>query len=501
MLLALSATFLLLALFSMTALLLVDYRKTLAEAETRNEVIAQLVEAHARRSLEIAKGALLEAAEAVVTDDGLRPSAESAARMRRWINEFPGIRSFWLIDTGGDLIFSTEKYSGDGFNFSDRPYFKAHAAGEELYVGGIIRGRVTGTWLFTLSKRLTDRSGRFRGLLLAAIPTDFFTDLYRKIELGPEDNISIYKTDGAIVVRRLQTWQGAEPPSLANSPLLTEHLPRSPRSSYRAVSPVDGVDRLNSYRLVEGWPLVVLSGLEWQRLLQPWRHRTAVLIPYCLAVLAAIGGLTLWAHRRVRGEELALAKNEVLLNEVHHRVKNNLAIVQSLLIMEMKRCPPELSHGYRDSIARIEAIGLVHHLLYEFQNFEGIEAADYLRRLCDGLQSTAADVRIEVVAEEVSVSLDKAVPMALIANEAITNAIKHAFPAGQPGDIVVKLRRHAEKAELSVQDNGRGLPSGAGEGGTLGMILIRLLARQIDGALSIGSDNGASVTVTFPLAS
>ena len=494
-LLALSAAFTLVALASMAAFIIFDYETTVAMAENRNAVIAQLVEEHARRSLEVAKAALLETAEAVVADDGLRISPEAAAGMQRWIGEFPEIHAFCLIDAGGDLISTTVQDAPGGLNLADRAYFKANAAGEDLYVGAMMRGRSTGVWFFSLSKRLTDRWGRFRGLLLVTIPTDFFADIYRKLDLGPADNISIFKTDGAMVVRRLRNWPGEEVPSIAG----TKMLPDSRAGSIHSASPIDGIERLASYRPVEGWPLIVHSGLEWNRVLAPWRQRTAVLALYCAAMLAALGVLTQLAHRRLRGEELAVAKNEVLLNEVHHRVKNNLAIVQNLLMLDMNRGPAEMRPTYRDSIARVEAIGLVHHLLYEFQNFEGIEAGAYLRRLCAGLQATAGDIGIEVDAEALSVCLDKAVPMALIANEVITNAIKHAFPAGPPGAILVSLRRRADKAELSVRDSGRGLPPDAGKAGTLGMTLIRLLTRQLDGALSFASDGGTAVTVTFPL--
>ncbi|MGE5545729.1 MAG: sensor histidine kinase [Solirubrobacterales bacterium] len=500
LLLVISGTCAALAVAVMALVVKVDYDGTIREAEGRNAVLAQILEEHARRSFDISKAALLDLSDHVLVDGKLTVTPPLAARMKRWIHDIPGISSFWLIDDQGRAVYVTIPQSTEGYNFADRAYFKAHAAGEEFYVSPMTLGKIDRKWFFSLSKRIVDSDGRFRGLLIASIQTEFFVSTYAKLGLAPADNIAIYKTDGMTVVRRLENWEGEVAPSNAKSALFTTMFPQKPVGIYESTSPIDGIRRIIAYRSVEGWPLVVASGSERQGVLRPWYKRTTQNVTFCGVVLLVLGGLTFWSYRRVRSEELALSKHAVLLNEVHHRVKNNLAIVQSLLMLEANRAAPEAQAGYRDSIARVEAMGLVHHLLYDHQSFEGIQAADYLHRLCEGLERSAGGVRIHVDAEPVETPLDCAVPMALIANEIITNAVKHAYPEGGAGDVFVSLRKDGGAVRLRIADNGGGLSAtaAAGKETGLGMMLVRQLTRQLRGEFVLESDGGTVFTLTFP---
>lgn len=477
-----------------------DYGAVIREAESRNIVLAQLLEEHAKRSFDISRAALLDLTEEIVVDGALAVTPQLKERSNRWVQDLPGISSFWYIDEHGKVLYVTSDVQTEGYNFSDRAYFKAHANGEEFFVSPMTLGRVDGKWFFSLSRRISDKDGAFRGVLVASTRTDYFFSSYGKLTLAPLDNIGIFKMDGATVVRHLQNWVGDVAPSNAQSTLFTVHLPNSPRGVYKSTSPIDGVTRLLAYRVVDGWPLVVVTGAELSGVLAPWRDRTINSVLFCFVVVLMLAGVAAWGYRRARSEALALSKNAVLLTEVHHRVKNNLAIVQSLLMLEANRAPADARGGYEDSIARIEAMGLVHHLIYDHQTFEGIQAGDYLRQLCAGIQRSAGGVRIQVDAEAIDVPLDNAVPMALIASEVITNAVKHAFPGMEGGHVWVKLRSDGEEACLTIQDNGVGLPAQPSDKTSpgIGMLIVRQLTRQLNGSFTMESDQGVRFTLRFP---
>jgi len=332
--------------------------------------------------------------------------------------------------------------------------------------------------------------------------SDFFADLYRRLDLAPSHNIGIYRLDGAVVVRRLGNFEGEIGPSAATDPLITDYFPKASSGTFEAVSPIDHVRRLGAYRGVEGWPLIVASLSERDAVLAPWRIRAERIAAAAAAAVIALAMLTWWGHRRIQGEARARMKNGVLLNEVHHRVRNNLAIIQSLLALEANLAPSEARQGYDKSIARVEAMALVHELLYQSQDFAGIDAAAYLQRLADNLQTSAPDnVEITSEAEAINIDLDTAIPAALVINELVINAVKHGFPAGGAGRVAVGLRRNGGHAVLTVADDGVGLAGIAtpNRGKGLGLMLVYQLTKQLGGTLSTESRAGTTFTLTFPL--
>lgn len=185
----------------------------------------------------------------------------------------------------------------------------------------------------------------------------------------------------------------------------------------------------------------------------------------------------------------SLREKDVLLKEIHHRVKNNLAVISSLFYLQGRHTHDAGTQEIlRESQDRVRSMALVHESLYRSENLAGIDFADYAQSLCEQLLRTYSVTDRFVLRTElvpVTLNIDQAVPCGLILNELITNALKHAFPHGAGGEIRVVLRDLAGgEYELSVCDDGAGLPQGmdldgAGEA-TLGLRLIRSLSRQID---------------------
>lgn len=213
--------------------------------------------------------------------------------------------------------------------------------------------------------------------------------------------------------------------------------------------------------------------------------------PEGLCVLASIIDIT----QRKAAEALvrrSLTEKETLLREVHHRVKNNLQVISSMLSLQQSYvAEPNLQRALEACRGRVKSMALVHEKLYLGGNLATIDFADYVRELSLMLVDSLANlrgVRLEFRTSPVTFNIDTAIPVGLILNELVTNAIKHAFVGRTGGRIEVGLEPlHADRAVLWVADDGVGLPENfdASANTTLGMRVVRSLVRQIDGKLAI----------------
>jgi PAS domain S-box-containing protein len=220
-------------------------------------------------------------------------------------------------------------------------------------------------------------------------------------------------------------------------------------------------------------------------------------------VLASVVDIT---ERKRAQEQIAAALMEetVLLNEIHHRVKNNLQVITSLLNLQAARArDPAVQALVNESRSRVQAMALIHQLLFERRDWAKVQLGPYLRRLGDLLSSTYGRGRIEleVEADDVQLDVQRAVPCGLLVNELVTNAFKHAFAPDASGRIRIELRREDDAARLRVSDTGRGLPDDLDieRIDSLGMQLIPLLAEQVRGELTMDRGPGACFELRFPI--
>ncbi len=202
----------------------------------------------------------------------------------------------------------------------------------------------------------------------------------------------------------------------------------------------------------------------------------------------------------------ALHEKEVLLREVHHRVKNNLQVVAGLLTLQARQADPALGGYFRASLERIRAMGRVHEQLYRADDASSFDAAAFIRSICEDLGeiygTTRERVRCRVeVPGTVRIPLDVATPLALILNEAISNALKHGYPEGRRGEVLVRLEQADDgTSRLEVRDDGVGLPEDHAERGrrSMGMRLIETLARQIGATVTFECASGTRFTLALP---
>ncbi|HDP80537.1 MAG TPA: response regulator [Spirochaetes bacterium] len=210
-------------------------------------------------------------------------------------------------------------------------------------------------------------------------------------------------------------------------------------------------------------------------------------------------------HKRAEETmKAALREKESLLREVHHRVKNNLQVVMSMLNLQSRReSSEEAVSKFRECRDRINAMALVHEHLYGAENLSGINFGRYLKLLARELHGSyrggERKIALRVQAEEIELDIARAVPCGLMANELITNALKHAFPEGHRGDraIDISFERRGDHLLLVIADNGRGIPPGAekGVGGSLGLSLVPLMASQAAGSIELDRTSGTRFTI------
>lgn len=232
------------------------------------------------------------------------------------------------------------------------------------------------------------------------------------------------------------------------------------------------------------------------------RERTAELANANAALKVEIA-----VRRQAEGKvRESLQEKEVLLKEIHHRVKNNLQVVSSLLRLQAAGIKDEATAAlFYESQTRVRSMALIHEELYQAGNLARVDFASYLRRLLPDLaRSYRADasenVELKIEAADVSLPVDRAIPCGLIVNELMTNALKHGFPNGRPGSIQVRLAAQNQQTTLAVRDDGAGFPQEMDfrQSRSLGLQLVCTLANQLGGTISLARDNGTEFVITFP---
>lgn len=201
----------------------------------------------------------------------------------------------------------------------------------------------------------------------------------------------------------------------------------------------------------------------------------------------------------------SLLDREVLLKEIHHRVKNNLQVISSLLRLQANAIQdPNILSSFKDSQNRVRAMALIHERLYQSHSLAKIYFPEYVRKLTsDVLRSynfASSTIRIYSNITDVELKVDTVIPCGLIINELVSNAIKYAFPTQTNGEIrIAFIEQAADRYQLIVQDNGIGLPEGFDFHNTasLGLQLVCALTEQLQGTIVLNNSNGTAFTITF----
>jgi two-component sensor histidine kinase len=200
----------------------------------------------------------------------------------------------------------------------------------------------------------------------------------------------------------------------------------------------------------------------------------------------------------------SLREKELLLREVHHRVKNNLQVISSLLSLQAQDArDPEIVRVFAESQMRIRSMALIHEQLYRSDDLAHIDFAAYARELVEhlrqGFGDAAARVTFSLDLQPVPLLLDVAIPCGMIVNELVANALEHAFDDDESGEIRIAFERHDDNYSVTVADNGRGMYTGReiGTESSVGLKVVRALTRQIHGRLDLAYQEGTVFTICF----
>ena len=489
----------------------------------------------------------------------VRTGSDAACRraLQRAIGGLDQYAGAAIIDAQGKFTCTSSPTRG-AVEVSDRAWFKSVMSGDGFVISDLVVSRWLGSWGIVTAVPLVDEQGTIRGAVALFIGLDWLT---RRYHYGSEEDDAAF----ALLDSKGEMITGEAERSPAKSPLppreivdehLRQHLQGGQTQTFRARGH-DDVWRLYAISPLLGGRIFVILGTPVLTAIGPLALQVAwgvftPLLMWGLAIAVVWVGIDLlvvrWisyleritsayasgrhsvrpervsaapAEIRSLGETFSrmadlltarenelresLAQKELLVREIHHRVKNNLQLVMSLLNLHARRIrDPRAEVAFAEARSRINALATLHRRLYESENLQEIDLKWFLDDLCSELRrgglSRGRSVELTVAAPSEVIGPDVAVPLGLLVTEAITNAYKHAFTDRNGGHILVQVVRESPSSLLlSIRDDGAGydLAASAPDSG-LGRSLIEAFVRQLRGEMEVRCDGGTLVQVRFP---
>ncbi|KPF72034.1 diguanylate cyclase [Bosea sp. AAP35] len=273
----------------------------LKNAEVDMANLARSLTQHAEDTIDLADATLIGLASRLETN-GTEPAA--IARIQVFLAQrkmtLGRIRGLFVYDETGRWLATTEGVSLTGLNNSDRAYFQHHRAVDDrqAFLGRPIKSRSGSQWIITVSRRFNHPDGTFAGVVLATIDTAYFTQFYRQFDIGPNGTVTLLSADGILLARSLDdgTLVGRD---MSATSLIRDRSSRAPASAYYFKSPLDGVQRLSSFRFSEKYPLVLLATEAQDEVLARWRQGAVVRTAFVLALTLFIGIIGIYLVRQL----------------------------------------------------------------------------------------------------------------------------------------------------------------------------------------------------------
>lgn len=471
-----------------------SYEDAIERSRAKAALAAQVVATHVAW-LTTASMLLTDESDHVISADGTSLVSGGRQELALHLKHMPAGISFTLVDAEGK---ATASEGGPATPLdSEAGLSIAQLSGERSwYVSPQMRDPASGAQSFLIAQRIV-RGGRVTGAAVIRIPVEVIAPVWESLELGPGSTVGLLRDDGWQVARHPPT---EKPANLGNYVLFTDYLKKSADGVYETISPVDGKPRIVGYRKVSNAPLVVVASIARDFAMTRLRDQMEQLALFLIPLLLGLGALSIWVVNLLKRDEqmraslaAAVERNNLLMREIHHRTKNNLQSVASLLKLQM------ISDEAKTAMtARIAAMSALHEQAYRSDQYSDVNLRDYLVTLVGNIQKTTPEgIVIETDLAEAMIDRDLAQPLGLIVNEVISNAIKHAFPGRSQGVIAVKLALLPEsRAELSVTDDGEGFTPTGNEAG-IGSRLVRAFALQLGNDYSYTRDNGTRFTIRF----
>ncbi len=475
------------------------YGQTLDAARAKSQRAADLVASQAGWML----GGSLAALELIESKLAFEPAVlapETKAELDTALKALPAGTSLGLYDPTGTVLPNGGTPALPQ-SIAATSYFADLVAGADWTIAPQDRNATTGAPIIVLARQLG--GDIFAGVAVLTLDAAVMESFWAPQTLGADSTVSLIRDDGLIVARYPALDETLD--MSATSPFWVQ-VASAPGGTYESGrSPADGVARVVGFRHLPGLGVIAFGSIS-QDVVQAGLWNAIAVVLWLLVPIAAalLGGSFLTARllrQSARTQDTlaaAVAHNEVLFREIHHRVKNNLQSVASLL--QMQPIPREIKANMGQ---RIAAMSAVHEHIYRSNDFTIVRVKDYLQKLVESIRAGQdPDVRVIEQFEDLAVDKDAATPLGLILNEVVSNAFKHAFQDGRAGTLTVRLSRDENGGgQLTIADDGMGFdPEQPAKG--IGRRLIGALTAQIGGEASFESHpgNGSVFTLRFPLA-
>lgn len=407
-----------------------------------------------------------------------------------------------VIALDGRVQASSRSWPVD-VSFGQRDYLAAIAAGEQLVLERLIL-KPTGQDALVVVQPF--RHGDFQGAITSAVAVEAIRDFLRGVAARPGESASLLREDGLLLVRHVPTV----PTMLDVMSPARKAIEQGSSGRYQATAVSDGVVRLYAFSKMGDLPFYANFGVPLSLVRRTWLLRT---LPVWLLLVA--GGLFSFVlsglaqrsvHQRLAHEEQArlreaaearAAQQQQFMRELNHRVKNNLAMIDSLIAIQLRKTG---QLDARELRARITAIADVHDLLYRAANSHELDLGELLTKVCRSPALVPAERGISLdlqIVPGITISASRATPLALAVVELMTNAVKYAFP-DRPGTISLGLRRAGDgTTELTVADDGIGISEAATRAS--GIRIVEALIMQIDGSITREDGPGTRYLITVPM--
>ncbi|GAA0592083.1 hypothetical protein GCM10009099_32030 [Caenispirillum bisanense] len=540
LLVLLTTVFVVVTVAAWGAFLMRDRAQVLEATDQQLRLIARLVTGNTFRTVQ-GSDLVLRKIQSDIESRGFAAWAfEPGAwqRLNAAAGTLPQAGALFVIGADGQAVAHSTDAEAPRIFLGDRDYFVAHAKrrSDAPYVGDRIVSRIDGRDIIGISRRLNNADGSFAGVVVAAVNIDYFDRFFESLPLAPGSAITILRGDGTILLRQPHELPRHKAPHLAEGEVGLEQAVFS-----ILPDPDDGAPMAVARQTVGSYGLVVAASRRQDQVFDAWQHRLLTGSSVVAVLVAGLSLLTVIGLRGLRRQEAmaaalrhsnedlerrveartaalrttnsaleaAVAEKSLLLHEVHHRVKNNLQMVEALLALQSSRVDEDSRQALEAARRRINALGFVHQQLLGGGDLTTLRADTFLRDLCDRLAlSFGAEDRgisLAVGAEPLPLPLDLAIPIGLIVNEVLSNAFKHAFPDGRRGTISVSLGRQDGMLCLRLGDDGCGcgcqedaaavpVPTGR----SLGHRIVQSLVKQLKGTLLVDRDGGTRLTITLP---
>ena len=495
----------------------------------------------------------------LAADPAIRQMAlpECQEVLQRALENFPEYISISATDKAGTVKCTTAE-SGTLANLTHRSWFQEAIASPGFTLSDYTVSQDLAEPVIVAASPIRDDDNEIQGVLHIDIDLDWLSLFVRASGVPPDATVFLLDKNGIVLTSSKFELDQTE--TMPNAATLQQVVERK-LIDFEAVGN-DGQMRVYSSVALPHGNVIVLFGLPSATTLG-WIERDLLARLLSLAaiwlagILAAIIGTRLWVTRWIsqlrrtarsysRGDFSArvdfsrapvelrdlgntlvnmadrlearendlrssLEQKDTLLKEIHHRVKNNLQTITSLLNIHMRSVTSEQAHQALEEVqTRVRALALVHHYLYESEDVRVVELRLFVGELCqvlhDTLSGTGRPIRIETDLHNITIASERAVPIALLITEAVTNAYKHAFPDGRAGKILVTIHTLDEvSALLTISDDGVGysagtdLPTAVVAGQGVGMSLISAFARQLGEDLEVSGPPGTTITLKLRL--